>query len=172
MTDFFEHKGHTFHVSHEHDDTIDAPWERGDGHGPVSEWTTRAKRAGERILASDRGSHRFYDWQEACKLARRDGWDADPIGAPGRIERAVSADFEFLRAWCDDEWHYVGVTVELLDESMRVISSDAVWGIESNATDYLEEVAREIADTLLDEYQTERDERTYWAQRDTITAEG
>jgi hypothetical protein len=52
------------------------PWEEHDGHGPVSNWTDRAKRPGERVLVSDeRGrQHRYYDFQKAVKMASRDGW--------------------------------------------------------------------------------------------------
>lgn len=56
------------------DEHMGAPWEEHDGHGPVSEWTDRAKRPGERVLNEDRGSKRYYDFQEAVKIARRDGW--------------------------------------------------------------------------------------------------
>jgi hypothetical protein len=54
------------------------PWEECDGHGPVSEWTTRDKAPGELVLCEDRGSRRFYDYAEACRIARRDGWGFMP----------------------------------------------------------------------------------------------
>lgn len=181
--DTFEREGHTFRVNHPYDDSGDTPWERADGHGPVSEWTSRDKRPGERLLCSDRGSRRYYDWQEACKLARRDGWDAEPIGAPNRIERAVQADFDFLHAWCNDEWQYVGVVVEMLGADGAVVAEQSLWGIESNAYDYLRDTAHELADEILHERGltleqrthawraalTEARERRYWAQRDTVT---
>lgn len=181
--DTFEREGHTFRVTHPLDDSTDAPWERADGHGPVSKWTRNAKRPGERVLCSDRGAQRYYDWQAACKLARRDGWDADPIGAPNRIERAVQADFDFLRGWCNDEWQYVGVVVELLDAEDEPIDKNSLWGIESDSYDYLRDTAHELADQLLHAHGLtltqrtqawrgalrEARERRYWAQRDTIT---
>ena len=78
--DTFEYKGRMFSVEIESDDDYGAPWEECDGHGPVSDWTTRAKRAGEMVLCSDnRGSfRRYYDVQEACKIAKRDGWGFMP----------------------------------------------------------------------------------------------
>ena len=49
------------------------PWEENDGHGIVSEWTSRDKRAGELVLNSNRGSKRFYDYAGTLKIAKRDG---------------------------------------------------------------------------------------------------
>src|SRR5215472_17573527 len=59
------------------DDSGDAPWERDDGRGPVSDWTTRDKAPGERALCQDRSYKRYYDFQEACKIAQRDGWGCE-----------------------------------------------------------------------------------------------
>jgi hypothetical protein len=38
------------------DDLNDPPWERADGHGPVSDWTRREKRPGERVLHPKKSS--------------------------------------------------------------------------------------------------------------------
>ena len=73
-----EHNGRTYRVEIEPDYDHGAPWEEEDGHGPVSEWTSRAKLPGEVIIAKDRGSYRYYDFAGACRIARRDGWDAKP----------------------------------------------------------------------------------------------
>lgn len=57
------------------DEDSGPPWENCDGHGPVSEWRPKdSKRPGEVVLHEYRGSCRFYDWQDAMKLAKRDGW--------------------------------------------------------------------------------------------------
>lgn len=146
------HAGREFLVSFYADDDSDAPWDRSEGHGPVSEWTTRDKRPGERVLCADRRSRRFYDWQAACKTARAEGWNAAPYDAPNRIARAVSADFDFLKSWCDDEWHYCGVAVQACDADGDPVGDafeHALWGLESNAGSYLDEVARDLADDLL-----------------------
>ncbi|QPZ53260.1 hypothetical protein AchV4_0053 [Achromobacter phage vB_AchrS_AchV4] len=162
--DTFEHKGRTFRVFIEYDDDGTPPWERADGHGPVSDWTSRDKRPGEWVLSSDRGSKRFYDAQEAARLARVDGWGLDDnerarlaakLGRepkPGEVRaEAVRRDFEFLRRWCADQWHYVGVAVVHVpngtdpDEVKRNYSY-AVWGIESDADEYIVETASECAD--------------------------
>lgn len=75
--DTFTHNGNRFRVSFPFDDTQDAPWEREDGHGPVTEAPRRANRygyiskaPGQRFL----GEHWLYDFAEACRIARRDGW--------------------------------------------------------------------------------------------------
>ncbi|HDR9217360.1 TPA: hypothetical protein QDB35_000029 [Burkholderia vietnamiensis] len=68
--------GHTyrFRVNVENDDDKGAPWDEEDGHGPVSDWTTRDQRRGEWVLSSDHGSKRFYDVAEANRIAKREGW--------------------------------------------------------------------------------------------------
>jgi hypothetical protein len=137
--------GYTAVARTERDDTPDPPWERSpDGHGPVTEWTMRPIRAGERVLAEDRGRHRYYGWAEAVRQARAEGWDAEPCGTgtPGeRAARAVEADFRMLRGWCRNEWEYVGVVVEILGPDGNTVAVDSLSGIESFCTDYIAEVA-------------------------------
>jgi hypothetical protein len=150
----FTHNGRSFEATVERDDSQDTPWDSEDGHGPVTGWETRDKRPGELVLASHRRGRRFYDFQEACRIARKDGWDAPPYKtgtARQRAARAAMADFEYLRGWCNDDWCYVGVIVRPLcaccgtpDDSR----AESLWGIESNAGDYLKEVAFELADQI------------------------
>lgn len=143
-----------FSVKFEHDACAGTPWENSDGHGPVSEWTCRGKRPGELVLNSERYSKRYYDFAEAVRIAKRDGWDTEPYNTDQRITRAqqaaraAMADYEYLRSWCNDEWHYVGVTVTLLDEDGEETSiSDSLWSVETLG-DYHHEQARLIADEL------------------------
>lgn len=144
----------TFKVQIEHDADHGAPWENEDGHGPVSDWTTRDKHPGELVLNTDRGSKRYYDFADACRIALRDGWDAAPHNDGSETKRqqaakAARANFEHLRGWCDDEWRYVGVIVTLLDDDGQETEvSDSLWGIEDSDRDYLEETARLLADEL------------------------
>lgn len=189
--------GFTLTAQIEHDSYHGAPWEECDGHGPVSEWTTRAKLPGELVLASDRQSKRYYDFADACRIARRDGWGFmphkleivpdDPNRAPytacgGRVtagpftaydpenfNRAIAsiyaqhratmtarqyaaaaamADFERLRAWCNDQWSYVGVIVTASRNGID-LGRASLWGIESDAGDYLLTVANELADDAI-----------------------
>lgn len=144
-----------------HDPDMGPPWEEHDGHGPVSDWTTRDKRPGERILSTDRDSHRFYDFAEAVKIARKDGWDAKPYktGTAGeQAVRAAEADFLFLKAWCDDEWTWCGVAVTVSKNGVDLTGEydHALWGIECNASDngHLAEIAEELVGDALDAAKT------------------
>lgn len=145
-----EHKGHTFQVNVHADSDYGTPWDNSDCHGPVSKWTTRDKAPGERVLCSDRGIRRYYDFAEAIKIARRDKWGA-PAKAFGAGENptagqianaAVEADFEYLRSWCADEWCFVWMEVKHGEYSASLA------GVESLHC-YYKEVARELADEVL-----------------------
>lgn len=163
--DVFEYEGNRFVFKTEHDFDSDPPWEREDGHGPVSGWKRHPfgvgskppKAPGELILHWDHGSYRTYDFQSAVKIAKRDGWDSPPYktGTKGeQAARAAMADYENLRAWCNDEWNYIGVIVYLADDDGEPMKehSASLWGIESNAGEYLETVARELADEIVAEF--------------------
>jgi hypothetical protein len=133
-----------------------APWEEHDGHGIVSEWTTRDKAAGERVLCVDRHSRRYYDVAGTLKIARADSWGAPGGRRPGEtrraeLARAVEADYEYLRGWCTDQWSYVGVVVTWVDSDggHDLGLTESLWGVESSEESYLEEGARELADELL-----------------------
>jgi hypothetical protein len=46
--------------------------------------------------------------------------------------QAVEEDFQYLRAWCNRAWAYIGYTVTLLDEEGHPTAEwDACWGFES-----------------------------------------
>lgn len=155
------------------EDDGDTPWQRDDGHGPVTDWCVEAPTAGHRKLCSDQRLSRYYDWDEALKIALRDGWDTEPYKQgtkKQRAARAVQADFDLLQAWCKDLWNYIGVVVTLRDESGEVLGDDSLWGIESNGT-YWREVAAEMLNTLLSDYESEQSEAAHWAARDTITVQ-
>lgn len=156
--DTFTHGGRTFVVHIEADDDAAAPWERTDCHGPVTQWKSRSKRPGEWVLSSSRGSNRFYDAQEATRIAKRDGWgigDDECAALAAKLGReptrgevvaaAVRRDFELLRGWCNDEWHYVGVCVRHVSQDEDEKYSYALWGIESECDDYIQETAHELA---------------------------
>ena len=142
--DTFTHNGREFRVSFPYDAFHGAPWVEYDCHGPVSDWTTRDKAPGELILNNGRTRRVYYDFQEACRIART-VW-----GFTSRADaaKAARADYERLRQWCADQWHYVFVRVELLDDNGSEIDWQCVGGVESDAGDYLEEIAREIAGEL------------------------
>lgn len=158
-TSILNHEGHAFKVEIMTDSHYPAPWEMSNTHGPVREARRTGagyspKRPGERPLNSPRRgeSFYFYDWQAAIQTALKDGW-----GHPGGSEAArglssgqiaaaaVQADFEYLRSWLADEWHYVGVCVSHEASGEHV----SLWGIESTDTAYHETVARELAGDII-----------------------
>lgn len=155
-----------FSVKFDYDTDNGAPWENCDGHGPVSDWEKRSKRPGELILNTDwRGNQRFYNFAEAVKQARREGWDAHPYNEGSETKgqqaaKAAMADFEYLREWCNDVWCYVGATVTLLDDDGEETSiSDSMWGVETRG-DYHHEQARLLADDLARGFGVRWDKRT------------
>jgi len=151
----FELEGLTFRANIRHDEGMREPWRESDGHGIVSEWTSRDKRAGERVLIADRGSARFYNVKESIAVALRDGWgcrDAEGMTKRQVAAAAVEQDYKRLKAWCNDEWHWVYVTVELLSKNGDVVPGfrESCGGMESDQEeqdfrDMAEELAGEIA---------------------------
>jgi len=136
----------TFKVEFTDDTDTGAPWENSDGHGVVSEWTTRPKRAGELLLNQGRNSKRYYDFAGACRTALREGWDM--ATNKEQAAKAARADYEFLRAWCADQWRYVIIDVTLLDEEGEPTEvQDTLCGVET-WNDYHETQAHTMVDDL------------------------
>lgn len=160
-----EVNGFTVTAKVERDDDSDAPWDREEDDCLVSDWRPKnSKRPGERVLCENRGSCRFYNWQEAIQIARKDGWDAEPYGTgtPGeRAERAVLRDFENLKAWCADEWWYVGIILSVEYNGKELTDHAAsLWGIECNYpgsdNSYLLEVANDLLSEALETAENRR----------------
>lgn len=167
MNDTIEFKGLTFRVELKPDDSHGAPWEECDGHGPVRESNDasgegRFKRPGERVLHAQYRTAWVYDWQEAMKIAKRDGWgmsDEDKAKfkaatgfdpTPGQIAlAAVQSDFDRLRRYLEGDWSYVGVVVTLLDvDGKPTYERASLWGIESDCGACIDETARELASEI------------------------
>ena len=104
--EIFTHRGRQFRIQYPHDDTMGPPWKEHDGHGPVTEWVTRDKMPNERLLIADRSHKRYYDMAEAMTIAKRDKWGEVREGesAGQRAARAVEADFQSMRRYCEGEW--------------------------------------------------------------------
>lgn len=147
-----EHAGREFTVSLYHDSDHGAPWEDDCGCGPVSDWTRREKAPGEMVLCTGSISRRYYDFAAATRIAKRDGWglsDKDMAELSKRLGRnptrkqvireSVLQNFDRLRRWCNDDWHYCGVEVSCEGET------DSLWGVESDCEDYIRQVAHELA---------------------------
>ena len=152
--------GFTLTFTSEYDTHLGAPWEEEDGHGPVTDWVHREKRAGEILLCSDRGAKRFYDFAGAMAIAKRDGWgpSGEALAALTRklghaptkgqlAEAAVLADFHHLEGWASGRWRYVGVIVTLRNPEGEEVDSESLWGVEDSG-DYYQEVAEELAEEL------------------------
>lgn len=160
-----EHLGHTISLKWYQDLDCAPPWEDEDGHGPVSEWTSRDKRPGERVLHSDRHSKRYYDFAEAVRIAKRDGWDAPPYktGTKGQqAVRAAEADYEFLRRWCNDDWCWVGYVITIEDLGYE----DSCWGF---CSDDIKANSVDIINTAKHWLESELSESANAAARDIVT---
>jgi hypothetical protein len=139
----FEHKGYKVVIDIHHDEHQGPPWKEHDGHGEVSEWTSRDKRAGELVLVTDRNSKRYYDYAGAIRIANRDGWGLNDehryklwqkLGrTPTKREicaASVMFDYEYLRGWCNDEWSWLGYTTTITTPQGKEIDGDSCWGFD------------------------------------------
>jgi len=144
---------------HEDRDTY-APWKNEDGHGPVSDWTTREVKPWERVICADRYLRRLYNYSAAVRTAIREGWGVEG----GRwadetpreyAKRAVEQDIKVLQAWARGEWHYFGVSVTVEKTGVELVHQydHACWGIEGNYpgsdNSYLLETANALAEEAL-----------------------
>jgi hypothetical protein len=124
------------------DECSRAPWDEMDTLGEVSDWRYGQNKApGEIIIARDRGSQRVYDWAGAVRKARAEGMTGD------WAVRAVRAEFDYFRRWCNDDWRFVGVAVFPLTDRGDELRSyeESLWGIESDADEYIRSTARDLA---------------------------
>ena len=147
----FTHNGRSFTAELHYDSDRGAPWEEEDNHGPVSDWELRNKRPGEVIIAESGSFKRFYDFAEACRIARKDGWDVQPYrtGTARQIAaRAALADMERMKAWCNNEWYYMGVIVREKGACRCCGESESLWGLESDCGNYIKQVVQEMAEEL------------------------
>lgn len=179
--DTFEHRGRTFKARIERDECMGEPWKEHDGHGVVSESRYSRDDAGnvskapsERLLHEDHGWGLFYDIKASIALAKRDGWgcphtEVFEVGgkrvvwgghtSPGKVAAcAVEADYERLRRWCADDWCWVSVSVTLLnddDEETETTETESLSGIESDAGEAFDEIARELAEEIMSRVEVE-----------------
>lgn len=146
-----EQNGKTYRVEFIFDSDMGAPWEEHDGHGVVSDWESRDKKPGEVVIASDRGSKRFYDVAATTRIAKRDKWgvsDADTSNMTRAqiTALAVQRDMERMRDWCNGDWYWCGVSVFPLTADGDELRSktESLWGIESDAEEYFDEVIADL----------------------------
>jgi hypothetical protein len=177
-----EYRGLRFKVCHVADPDHRAPWEEYDGHGVVTDWLSIEQQA-ERdrtkfyplgTMQRD-GSQRFYDMDASIRKAIAEQWgvndeeraklkagrlDGAEASEAQVLHRAVVLDRDYLNAWCNDEWQYIGVVVQLQDAG-ELVPTQSLWGIESNDTAYLAAVARELADQVIDEANSALEQAMY-----------
>jgi hypothetical protein len=165
-TEIIEHNGYSFRAEYSTDVMCETPWEWADGHGTVSDWTQRDKRPGEVVLCSDRSSKRYYDMQGAIKTAKAEGWGYDydsvlPTDTPGqKAVKAAQNDFNYLKAWCNNDWWYSCLHVSLLDPDGEDLEDydDYLGGVEDgyyrNTGD---QYALEMASGILTRYERDQD---------------
>lgn len=158
---FAQHYGRRFIVSIVEDDMNSTPWDdlSDDGESPVR--TVRHKfdkRPGERLLYEDLDCVRLYDMQGMQRRVREEGWCLPPAEmaeleahtaqafnrAPTKREiaaHAVERNYQRMRAWCLDQWRYVGVeVVDECDPGARAF----LYGLESDETEYLDNITLEL----------------------------
>ena len=154
-----EKDGEKFRVEYIVDEHMGPPWDEFDVHGPVRtqpkiRYSHAKKRPGEVILSNKGDYAVIYDREEALKIARRDGWRPHkPIEGTKRqiAAKAVEDDMAYLRGWVNDDWHWTGVQVFPLTKDGDELRSKAesLWGIESNAEEYLKEVAFDLLGSII-----------------------
>lgn len=125
------------------DDHRGNPWDEEDGHGPVNEAANSndmgrlAKRAGQRVLWSERGFGLLYDMKAATEQAKREGWgisgDTTGMTRGQIIAKAVESDFQRLRRYMAGEWGWNIVRVSILDSEGEELISETLGGIESDS---------------------------------------
>ncbi len=152
----FEHKGRETLIEPYYDNDMGPPWKEHDGHGPVRERTKDEKRPWERLI----GTTHAYDWRAAMKMARDERWGfgIDDFMAlmcklrrvPTKkqlVEHAVQRDFDYLKGWCDDDWHWV--CIKVIDVKTGV--SEYLGGIESSNEDYILSCAHDLAEEFYEQ---------------------
>ena len=173
-TETREIDGRKYRIDWDYDDTIGRPEAESDGHGVCADINFDPKTFGEdpedgeldleeavrhkmmRVLRTGstwrNDSWRVYDVWETMKVAKADGWrdlkwEAEHPNATEeeRLMAAVDADFNYLQGWYNDDWHWCGITVMLLDEEGDPTEDEAsLWGLCSDDAEYHEEVIKDL----------------------------
>lgn len=144
-TKYFMHQGRNFVAKIVVDETNEPPWSVMDSLGSVTDWTRKDPNPGQKILITDKGCRRYYNHGEAIVKCRGEGIK------PADAHRFVNQEYDYFRSWCNDEWHYVGVIVFPITARGDELRSyrECLWGIESNATDHINEAMINLADDIL-----------------------
>ena len=114
----------------------------------------RMRRPMQRYVSS-RHSRMYYDVWETLKTAKRDGWrslkwelEHPDSTEDEKVMAAVDADYEYLRGWYEDDWHWCIITVTevITDDDGEETDgkSESLCGIGSDDDEYHEEVINEL----------------------------
>lgn len=149
-TEKFELDGLRFQVTTEPDSSSEAPWVESCTLGAVRMIGHKSdKYPGETIFAMTRsGACYVYDFAGAVKKARSEG-----LSGPD-AEKAAYGEMAWFRGWSEDDWYYTVVCVELLtihDEPTG--ECEYLGGVESSSSDYILEVACQLAGQLAMQYE-------------------
>lgn len=194
--DVIEAHGLKFKVVIENDEDSGPPWKECDGFGVVREATRGyydryvPKSPGERVLY-DGGRNEYtwvFDWAATMKEAKRDGWGLGPDERPAnwdtltkgqQLEIIVKRDFDFLKAWCKEDWVWTVVVVSLegydgpLDME-RVLGSVEYWqykALSDKKNEHMSEIIDEMTEEIAGRYRAEEMEKQACAERDIVTVE-
>jgi len=162
-TKIVKYKGRQYRTTFPYDDDHPKPWVGDDGRGIVHSTSFHAdKRPGWRPLPGYGDTAKWFDWAGTIKKAKEEDWGlsakdraalAAELGAdptPGQIiERAVQKEYDFLLAYMQNNWYYVGIEVTLLNEDGEPDESlqDTCWGFET-WKDYHLEAAQGMVEEL------------------------
>src|SRR3546814_10660545 len=97
------------------------------------------------------------DWHDEQRDAVASVYDQYRATMTARQWAALAArsDFERMRSWCDDGWHWVGVCVTVEREGIK-LGGASLWGIESDSPDYHVETANELVSEALEDRKSTR----------------
>lgn len=174
-TETREIDGRKYRIDWHYDDSSGRPEEESDVHGVCADINFDPETFGEdhdpedgeldleevvrhqmmRVLGTTSRRqtwYRVYDVWETMKVAKADGWrdlkwEAEHPNATEEEKRmaAVDADFEFINGWYNDDWHWCGITVMLLDdEGDDTEHEESLWGLCSDDDKHHEEVIHDL----------------------------
>lgn len=150
----FEHRGGTFRFTTQPDHGYAAS-KRLDSFGVINGITLKAAKPQERTLRHAGGYYWHYDIEESKRVARKMinsmGTDDGSITPAIRAKQMVEADFAATLSWFRSEPGWIGVRVTALDANGIENSAVArtLWRVKADAGQYLNAVARRLADELL-----------------------
>ncbi len=155
--------GFKFRVNIENDNDHCPPWEDDEGAGVVTDWVNRSKRPHELLLNANSRVKRFFDVKATTEKANEQGWGLteekraelrEKLGKePTRkqvIAKAVDLEYKHLKAYCDDDWYYVGVIVtQIFTGKEKLDYANACWGFESKDEQGIKECAEDFMNQVI-----------------------